>query len=124
MMPPNPTALPADPGQGSHYWSRRQRKGSMGRTAVPSAPPVRDLGQAAEDRITVEAPARPSSGWVALNYILGAYGILGAMEIAGRLFSERAGCAVPIHAFRSARCAAAGCNSRRSAWSRRGIGLA
>src|SRR5258708_21164986 len=77
MMPPNPTALPADPGQGSHYWSRRQRKGSMGRTAVPSAPPVRDLGQAAEDRITVEAPARPSSGWVALNDILGAHGILG-----------------------------------------------
>jgi hypothetical protein len=24
MMPPNPTAFPTDPGQGSHYWSRRQ----------------------------------------------------------------------------------------------------
>jgi hypothetical protein len=30
------------------------------RTAVQWAPPVRDLEQAAEDRITVEAPARPS----------------------------------------------------------------
>jgi hypothetical protein len=38
--PPIPPPFPADPGQGSHYWSRRQRKGSMGaRTAVQSVPP-------------------------------------------------------------------------------------
>jgi len=41
------------------------------------APPIRDLEQAAEDRITVEAPARPSGGSVALDYILGAYGDCG-----------------------------------------------
>jgi hypothetical protein len=60
-------------------------------TAVPSAPPVRDLEQAAEDRITVEAPARPSSGSMALDYILGAYGILGAYRDCGRTFLGASG---------------------------------
>ena len=60
-------------------------------TAVPSAPPVRDLEQAAEDRITVEAPARPSSGWVALDFILGAFGILGAYGDCGRTFLGTSG---------------------------------
>ena len=30
IIPPIQPPFPTDPGQGSHYWSRRQRKGSMG----------------------------------------------------------------------------------------------
>jgi hypothetical protein len=50
------------------------------RTAVQWAPPVRDLEQAAEDRITVEAPARPSRGQVAPDSIPVSKSLAGALR--------------------------------------------
>jgi hypothetical protein len=67
--------------------------------AVQLAPPVRDHEQAAEDRITVEAPALPSSGSVALDYILGAYGIVGAYGDCGKAFLGASGLRGPSPRF-------------------------
>jgi hypothetical protein len=101
--PPNPTAFPGRPRSRLPLLvapAAERFNGSLAREdgrKRPFAPRSnrrrrdRDREQAAEDRTTVEAPARRSSGSVALDYMLGAYGTLGAYGDCGSTFLGASG---------------------------------